>query len=104
MVRDVRDTVASMKNLKQNSTTWYNIWPERNLKFWRQTIPDFDKNYKDDLQKISQSKEKLISFASFYWKYKNLSYLNYEKNNSQTCKIKYEDFVTNPKKNNSKNC
>jgi len=98
IIRDVRDTIASMQNLKQNSTTWYNIWPERSLKFWKYTIPDFDKIYRDDLQKISNSKDKLISTASFYWKYKNLSYLNYEQNGSQTCKIKYEDFVTKPKK------
>lgn len=96
MIRDVRDTLASMQNLKQGNQNWYEMWPKQHLDFWKYTIPNFEKTFKDDLLKISNSTEKLASIASFYWKYKNLPCLEYENNNS-TCKIKYEDMVNEPK-------
>lgn len=97
LIRDVRDTIVSMKSLKVNNTTWYDKWPQKSLEFWRQTIPNFDSNFSEDLLKISNSNDKLLATASFYWKYKNRSYFDYEQNDSKTCKIFYEDLVENPK-------
>lgn len=97
MIRDVRDTIASMMSLKQDGSTWYDMWPLKSIDFWKYTIPDFATEFADDLEILSNSKDKLVSAASFYWKYKTLSYFNYEKNGSKVCKIYYEDLVSKPK-------
>jgi len=97
MIRDVRDTISSMMNLKQNQSSWYEIWPRKNIDFWTKTIPNFESKFEDDLKKISDSEEKLVSTASLYWKYKTTSY--FEQNNSSTCKIFYEELVKKPEDN-----
>lgn len=97
LIRDVRDTISSMKTLQQDKTTWYNIWPKKSIEFWKFTIPDFKTKYSEDLKKISNSKNKLLANASFFWKYKTESIFEYEKNKSTVCRIHYEDLVTNKK-------
>lgn len=99
IVRDVRDSIVSMRSLKVKNSTWYDLWPEKSLEFWENTIPNFTSTFKDDLLKISNSKNKLVSIASFFWKYKNSAILEYEKSDSNTLKIFYEDLVKNPKNN-----
>jgi len=97
LIRDVRDTISSMKTLKQGSTTWYQIWPQKSINFWKFTIPDFKTKYSKDLKKISTSKNKLLASASFYWKYKTDSIFEYEKNTSTVIRVLYEDLVNNKK-------
>ena len=98
LIRDVRDTIYSMMNLKQENSTWYNIWPKKSIDFWVKTIPNFSSKFSHDLNFISKSNDSVISYASLYWKIKNMSLFNYEKNQTTLCKIKYEDLVTIPEK------
>ena len=95
MVRDVRDTISSMMTLKQEKSTWYDLWPKKSLEFWIATIPGFEKIFAKDIRKISNSKNKLISYSSFYWKYKTGAFFNYEKKRIVHL-IKYEDLVSDP--------
>jgi len=102
LIRDVRDNIVSMRRLKQENSTWYNLWPEKSFQYWKSTIPNFTSKFEDDISKISNSNDKLLSMASFYWKYKTMSYFDYEKNGTKLCKIRYEDLVDNPKETISK--
>jgi len=95
LVRDVRDTIVSMKRLKQGKSIWYNFWPEKSFQYWKSTIPNFTSKFEHEISEISKSNEKLLSLASFYWKYKTMSYFDYEKNGTKLCKIRYEDLVSN---------
>jgi len=96
-IRDVRDTICSMINLKQGDSNWFEIWPTITIDYWTKTIPNFEKKHVDDLQLISESTEKLYANASFYWKIKTQSYLDYKNTNSTVYGIKYEELVTEPK-------
>jgi len=97
IIRDVRDTVSSMMTLKQGTSTWFDLWPKKSIEFWINTIPDFKSKFSKDLKKISKSKNKSISSASFYWKYKTGSLFDYE-GKSRMYPIKYEDLVLEPLK------
>jgi len=96
MIRDVRDTIASMIFLKQNTSNWFEIWPKQYLEFWKYTIPEFKKKYDDDMKKIEKSKNPLFSLASFYWKYKNEKLFDYDTKNI-VLTMEYETLVQNPK-------
>lgn len=102
LVRDVRDTIVSMRRLQQGKSTWYNIWPEKSFQYWRHTIPNFESKFESEISIISNSNDKLLLMASFYWKFKTTSYFDYEKNGTKLCKIRYEDLVNNPKETISK--
>jgi len=97
LIRDPRDTICSMMNLKQGNSTWLELWPARTIDFWRKTIPNFENKHIHDLKLISKSSEKLFANASFYWKIKNQSYLDYNNSKLNICGIKYEDLVTEPR-------
>lgn len=96
MIRDVRDTTSSMINLQQEDSTWFKIWPTKNLEFWIQTIPDFRKTYESEISLISNSKNQLHSIASFYWKIKTELIFDYEKFEN-TKRVYYEELVQKPK-------
>jgi len=59
MVRDVRDTISSMMTLKQEKSTWYDLWPKKSLEFWIATIPGFEKRFAKDIRKIKDKKGEL---------------------------------------------
>ena len=95
ILRDVRDTICSMIKLPQGSSTWFEYWPKKTIEFWKFTISNFTNQFSDDLKLISKSSENLYAYASFYWKIKTQSFLEY--NSDNTLGIRYEDLVKNPK-------
>lgn len=97
MYRDVRDVIASMRNyIQKNGLSWLDNWIMPTINFWQANIPEFEKKFNGDLKFAKQSKNKIISFAAIYWKFKTQSMLNYEQKNFKMLKIKYEDLVSHP--------
>lgn len=94
LTRNVLDTIVSMKNLDQDGITWLDRWVDRSIEFWKKTNPEFNKLFIKDLQFLEKSNNKNLVAAAIYWKFKNISYFKYEKNNFPIIKIKYENLVT----------
>jgi len=97
MIRNVLDTVTSMKTLDQEGISWINRWAQKTVDFWCETIPNFKKKYKQELGFLKNSKNKDIVAGAIYWKFKTASYFNYLNNKTPIIKIHYEDLVTNKK-------
>jgi len=97
MIRNVLDTVASMKTLDQDGTSWIKRWAHQTVNFWCKTTPNFKNNFKRELKLLEKTKNKDIVAGSIYWKYKTSSYLKYESKSIPIIKINYEDLVTEKK-------
>jgi len=98
IVRDCRDTICSMRNLKgQDNTSWLNAWGIQILNYWIKQSPEFKKKFEIEIQKVQNSKYHDISSAALYWKFKNMSYFTYQNLGLPIIKIHYEELVTNPK-------
>lgn len=97
IIRDVRDVVCSMINLKENGISWMTHWGIPIIKYWIENSPTFRKRFESDISKIKESNFSDIISGSFYWKYKNTSCLEYEKLGFPIKMIKYEDLVRDPK-------
>jgi len=97
MVRNILDSVASMKTLDQDGTSWLKIWAKQTVDFWCETTPNFKRKFKRELALLEKTKNKDIVAGAIYWKYKNSSYFKYKDEAVPLIKIKYEDLVTEKK-------
>jgi len=97
MVRNVLDTIASMKTLNQDGLSWLQRWARTTIDFWCETTPGFKKKYKKDLEVFKKAKNKDCVAGAIYWKYKTSSYFNYINDSIPLIKIHYEDLVNDKK-------
>ncbi len=97
IIRDVRDVVCSMLALKDNETSWMTQWGIPIIKYWIENSDTFRKRFNWEISKIKESNFSDLISGSFYWKYKNTSYLEYEKLGFPIKMVKYEYLVQNPK-------
>lgn len=97
MVRNPLDTISSMKKLKQGDKSWLEVWANATIGFWRETIPDFENTYHDELEILGNTKFVDTVAGAIYWKVKNISYYNYLNKDLKIIRIRYEDLVTQPK-------
>jgi len=97
MVRNVLDTITSMKTLEQDGESWIKTWAKRTVDFWCETTPNFKSDFKRELKLLDKTKNKDIVAGAIYWKYKTSSFYEYENNGVPIIRIKYEDLVTEKK-------
>jgi hypothetical protein len=98
IVRDCRDVVCSMKNLRTSETqSWLESWCIPILTYWIDNSPNFRKEFDKEIQEMKKSNYQNIAAAALYWKFKNSSFFRYEKLGYPIIKIKYEELVTSPK-------
>jgi len=97
LIRNVLDTVTSMKTLDQDGTSWIKRWAKRTIDFWCETTPNFKSNFKQELKLLGNTKNKDIVAGAIYWKYKTSSFYKYENNGVPIIRIKYEDLVIEKK-------
>ena len=97
VVRNVYDTIASMKNRFENGRYWIEEWPKTTISFHIKTNPTFSKTYKNELAILKNTKYENIVAASIYWKFKNLSFFEYLESSLPIIKIHYEDLVKDSK-------
>lgn len=77
IVRDVRDTIASMLKLRVGDQSWLEAWAVPIIKTKTDQDPSFTFQYCRELQAIRDSESSLIAVAALYWKYKNAALLHY---------------------------
>jgi len=97
MIRNVLDTITSMKTLDQDGLSWLHRWAEKTIDFWSQTTPGFKKRYKRELKILKTTKNKENVVGAIYWKHKTSSYFSYVNESVPIIKIHYEDLVKEKK-------
>lgn len=97
LYRNVFDVISSMKHyIQKNGKSWLENWVMPTIDFWKQKIPNFELDFEKEIKYAANTKNKLISYAAIYWKFKTQSMLKYQNNYLSIIKVKYEDLVTNP--------
>ncbi len=97
LVRNVLDTITSMRELDQDDGSWLKIWALRTVDFWCKTNPYFLKHYKEEIKILNSTKNKDLIAGALYWKFKTESYYNYKNNSIPIIQIHYEDLVSKKK-------
>lgn len=97
MVRDLRDTVASMLKLRWAGVgSWLELWAPRIVQAKARRDPEFARRYSTELQMCASSSDPLIATGALYWKYKTAALLDYQKRGLAVLGIRYERLVSNP--------
>jgi len=96
IVRDVRDVVCSMLELKTPDHSWFDVWGVPTVKYWIGNLPNFRKKFSTEIDLVKKSNFRYYSTGSLFWKYKNASLLKYVEKNFPILKINYENLVNNP--------
>jgi hypothetical protein len=96
MLRDVRDTVASMLSLSIDGDSWLNKWGRRILEAKIADNFSFRERFANDIDLIRKSDNSLVSIGALYWKYKTLAYFDYLARDWPILGIHYEKLVAYP--------
>lgn len=96
MLRDVRDTVASMAKLKSGGTAWIDAWPERIFSAKREREERFAREFQRELEQVENCCERTYAMAGLYWKYKTLAFFRYEQRGYPVLGVRYGELVKNP--------
>ncbi len=97
IVRDVRDVVVSMMELKVSfEMSWLEMYGIRILGAIVQN-PYIDKVYKDKYRELKQRGMPLHLVGALYWDIKNQGYFALKKVEKPVCAVKYEHLVDSPK-------
>ncbi len=97
LLRDVRDTIASMLKLKAGESNWCEIWVSRIIDAKLARDETFRTRYSLERNIIENCSNRLIGLAALYWKYKTESYFLYRSKGFPVLPISYEGLVTRPK-------
>jgi hypothetical protein len=93
LLRDVRDTVASMVKLKVGDTPWLAVYGPPILEA-KVRQPAFGDRYAADITRWRAAPSSLAVLGALYWKYKTAAYFDYRERGWPLCGIRYEDLVT----------
>jgi hypothetical protein len=94
MVRDVRDTVASMCGLRLGSSRpWLDTHLMGNIRAKEAKDDAFRRRYAADLAALRQARHAKLAYAAFYWRYKTNALLDYLDRGFPVLLMRYEDLV-----------
>lgn len=96
MIRDVRDAVTSMFNLRLGESNWCELWVPRIIAKKIKDSPAFLRTYAEELQLIEHSGNRMVGLAALYWKYKTNAFFTYREEGLPVAPISYENLVKNP--------
>jgi hypothetical protein len=96
LLRDVRDTIASMLKLKVGEFTWCELWVPRIIEAKLAREEAFGKRYAKELTSIEHCDSRLIGLAALYWKYKTQAFFDYREEALPVLAIPYEQLVRDP--------
>jgi len=99
IIRDVRDVVCSMINLRFGENSWLQNRVIPLTKFWIEKSEEFRKEYDYEIALVNKATNYELAMGALYWKFKSKCYFRYIQLKFPIIKIKYEDLVQNPKKN-----
>jgi hypothetical protein len=95
MMRDVRDTVASMLRLSAGPCSWLELYGKKILQSKiGQTA--FAERYASELQLLREADDSLAATGALYWKYKTQPYFDYLERGWPVLGIPYEALVFKP--------
>ncbi|MGH9238266.1 MAG: sulfotransferase family protein [Vicinamibacterales bacterium] len=101
MVRDVRDTVASMLELRLpgepwNGARWYDMNLAPSLRAKIANDMPFRRRYAIELSRLRTAVNPELARAAFYWRYKTEALLDYCALGFPALLVRYEDLVAQP--------
>jgi len=96
MLRDVRDTVASMRALKLGNRPWLDMYLQPTLRTKREREPAFAERYASAFALLEQARHRELASAALYWRYKTESLLAHIARGLPVLAIRYEDLVARP--------
>jgi hypothetical protein len=96
MIRDVRDVVCSMMELKAGKNSWIETWGIPIVKYQIENLKGFNERFSSEISLLKESEFSPYATAAFFWKYKNESYFKYLDLGFPMVKIFYEKFVEKP--------
>lgn len=95
LLRDVRDTIASMLKLKMGQSNWCELWVPRIIEAKLVHDETFRARYSSELEIIENCNKPLVGLAALYWKYKTDSFFLYRDGGLPIVAVSYERLVTN---------
>jgi hypothetical protein len=95
MLRDVRDTVASMRKLMAGEAEWLHVYG-RSILESKIRQPRFCERFGREIAQLRSGGESLAAVGAFYWKYKTQAYFDYLARAWPVCGVPYEALVRDP--------
>jgi hypothetical protein len=96
MLRDVRDTVASMLRLRLRGQPWVDVHMTPCLEAKLERDPAFAGRYGDVLERLHDASHRTLAHAAFYWRYKVDALFDYLERGFPILPVRYEDLVEQP--------
>lgn len=98
MIRDVRDTVASMVNYRVGrSSTWLDRWGIPALAWKMEHYPEYASQLEPILRRWASSSHARLSQGALCWRYKTNALARYQALGLPVLVLRYEDVVTRPR-------
>jgi hypothetical protein len=97
MVRDVRDTIASMRALQVSGGSWLDAHLKPTLQAKRARDEAFACRYAEALAELGDPATSDLAAAAFYWRYKVEALFDYLDRGFPVLPVRYEDLVTRPR-------
>ncbi len=97
LLRDVRDTVASMFKLKSGNANWCEIWVPQIIEAKLARDATFRARYSAELEMVENCHNRLVGLAALYWKYKTDAFFLYREKAFPVLPVCYEQLVTHPR-------
>jgi hypothetical protein len=96
IVRDVRDTIISMRRLHHYGRPWLDthLLPTLRAKISRDTA--FRRRYAPDIARLETARHRKLARAAFYWRYKVEALFDYLARGFPVLLLRYEDVVKQP--------
>lgn len=95
MLRDVRDTVASMMSLKAGEAPWLEVYG-RSILAAKTEEPGFRERFEVEIAQVEKTNNSLAAAGALYWKYKTRAYLDYAERGFPVLNVVYEKLATTP--------
>ena len=96
MVRDVKDSIASMLKLRAGNVSWLEMWGEPIIAAKVEKDPVFARRYSRELRLRDHSKHHQIASGALYWKYKNDALFDLLGSACPVLPVRYETLVSAP--------
>ena len=93
IVRDVRDTIASMLALRPHGRSWVDTHLLPCLRSKIRRDPAFKRRYAADLAMLQDARHPRLARAAFYWRYKTDALFDYLDRGFPVLPLRYEDLT-----------
>ncbi len=96
LIRDVRDTVASMISLDLGRSSWLDAWGRPILEDKIARDPGFADRFAPEIARLRASGDDPASVGALYWLYKNRCVLDYRARGWPIVPVRYEALAADP--------